>query len=203
MTECWVMNKYHPFLGLLLQLKCIASSQLVGTSAYVVLSHTQEPLDDTAGLLFHTPTQSSTWDGNFSAFVSFLYQKNPWNTQTNKNTKPKQQQQQKPRPKPLSKLQFALLELTSTLRIRNQDRKLDVIPSQPAPARNISYQLKAKPLCVCRKIHLYYYLLCVTAVLPQIGAILIYSNCLGWPNKSHDLSGSFLLGVLKHFAYTP
>lgn len=65
------------------------------------------------------------------------------------------------------------------------------------------YRLKAKLICHCHKVHLYYYLLCVTAVLPEIGALLIYLNCLRWPNKSYGLCGSFLLGLLKHFVYTP
>lgn len=93
MTECWVMNKYHPFLGLLLQLKCIASSQLVGNfSVRSPLSHTRAPRWHRGTPLPRANTeQYPRWE--FFCLCFLLVPKKPWNTQINKNTKPKQQQQ--------------------------------------------------------------------------------------------------------------
>lgn len=40
------------------------------------------------------------------------------------------------------------------------------------------YWLKASPKCLCTETHLHCYQLCVIAVLPQIGAFQIQSNCI-------------------------
>lgn len=61
-------------------------------------------------------------------------------------------------------------------------------------------RFKDKPICLHYKVHLYYYLLCATAVLPQVGAIMAYSNCLAWPKTFKTTTAPFFL---KHFAYTP
>lgn len=93
------------------------------------------------------------WDF-FLPFCFLFVQKKPHKTKT-----------------PLPKCHVTLLELTSTYVFEIETGNLIWFLASLLQVEIPHYQLKAKPTYFCPKVHLYYYLLCRTLVLPQIGAI--------------------------------